>query len=770
MELIKYKEGETITVKIGEHFYTTPPMPAREQFLFHDLKKEEQYWRRSILLKDYPKEFFDWHDEQTPSGYGVELDAKKTEYVNGKLISLDKELSALIFDKESETGKVGLQEREMRRRVHGVWFFNNGEPTYLTGDHYAALMWLPMLGCTNTVERGSNYGQYYQFQRDACYYFEVCETVDYARGGIFVKPKKTGLTRLVGQICLNRAMTRAQKNIRMMSITEDLAKESIMKPIRYAADKVPAILMPSRSKQNEGEILFGPPDASKNPLRKKKNAIPIDYLHTMLCTVPTRREAFDTLTNYIAFTDEFPKIKESTYPKDLLEATLPTVKEGLSERMGTILWVSYVPEKTDKSFLQSRVIYKESKLRTRKTDPVTGEPYGDTASKLICHTLVASEGMFGCCDIYGKPLLQKVMQAIQKEIDDCNGDPLKIQAVRRQYPMSEADPWKETGREETPFDNLRLSAMAEKLEELHAVGAFPYKDFNLEFEKNPVKRKDSERYDFEGKIRIKFVTDDQKREGAQHGRWKWFHPEWSPEWFLEKYLNKVKKDPKTGLLMPNPDAPFFIAVDPTKYRISKNTGKGSQNSIQVFALPNTEVNTEIGRNITNRRLMCSYLYRHNKPSDTLNDIVATILLFGCMVQIESNVSTWVTKLIEMGLGNFVLMVNEEGALEPWSEHKKQYYFTSNKQQIDQYFDAGAEFLGEPMAAGEIDNIDYLEDLETIMQLMLIRKDNTTEYDAAVTFLQGQMGIDAWLGWRRANEKVKGPVSEVLRQFAINMLR
>ncbi len=588
------------------------------------------------------------------------------------------------------------------------------------------------------------------------------------KGGIYVKPKKTGLTQLVSLICLNRAMTRKQKAIRMMSITEDLAKKTIFNLIRYAVGKVPAIIMPSRSKQNEGEIVFGPPDASRNPLRKKKATVLDDYLNTWLTTVPTRRDAFDSITNYIAFTDEFPKIKENTYPDELLEATRPTVIEGF-KRKGTIFWLSYVPEKTDRSFYESRQIYKDSKLKTRKTDNATGEPYGDTKSKLIAHTLTAQEGMFNCCDIYGKAIHKKVMDAIRKEKEDANGDAIKIQAINRQYPMSESDPWKETGREETPFDNLRLSAKAELLEELHSVSAFPYQDFNLDFEKMPVKKTDSELYTFEGRIRLKFISEDDKMNGAADGRFKWFHPEWTPAWFLEKHLNKVRKDPKTGLLMPNADAPFFISIDPTKYRISKNTGKGSNNSIQVFVLPNAEVNAEIGKNVTNRRLMCSYLYRHNKPSDTFNDMIACILLFGCMVQIESNVSTWVTKLIEMGLGNFVLMVNEFGALEPFNEFKKQKYFTSNKDEIDQYFQAGAEFLGEPVGPGEIDNIDYLDDIDVITQLMMIRKDNTTDYDAAVAFLEGQMGIDGWLGWKRANEKIKAPPSEQMRQFAISML-
>jgi hypothetical protein len=150
-------------------------------------------------------------------------------------------------------------------------------------------------------------------------------------------------------------------------------------------------------------------------------------------------------------------------------------------------------------------------------------------------------------------------------------------------------------------------------------------------------------------------------------------------------------------------------------------------------------------------------------------MIACILYFGCMVQIESNVSTWATKLIEMGLGHFVMMVNKDGALEPWNQFEDQNYFTSQKSQIDQYVDAGQEFYGAPLAPGEIDNIEYLDDLDTVRQLKEIRKENTTEYDAAVANLQGQMGISAWLGWKRAHEKHSRGANENMRHFAMNML-
>src|SRR6185312_9768239 len=273
--MIEYNEGSQLEIEIGEHRYLTPKMPPKKDFLYYKEKKSDQYWRRQT---DLPKIFYDWHDEPTPEGIGVELDAKQTKYNDGgQLIALSKEDTSLLFDTMAENGKEGLQEREYRRRRDGVWFFNKGEPTYLTGHHYAILQHLPMLGCDNSIEPGSSYGQYYQFQRDGLYYYEICKVVPYARGGLYVKGKKTGMTQVFSLVALNEAMTMREKNIRMMSITETLCRESNFGFVKYALQKVPPILMPSRSKQNEGEVIFGPPNASRNPLKKGRR-INMDYL------------------------------------------------------------------------------------------------------------------------------------------------------------------------------------------------------------------------------------------------------------------------------------------------------------------------------------------------------------------------------------------------------------------------------------------------------------------------------------------------------------
>ena len=45
------------------------------------------------------------------------------------------------WDSLSEIKKNKFIEQEFERRLNGVWFMNNGTPTYITGAHYYYLNW-----------------------------------------------------------------------------------------------------------------------------------------------------------------------------------------------------------------------------------------------------------------------------------------------------------------------------------------------------------------------------------------------------------------------------------------------------------------------------------------------------------------------------------------------------------------------------------------------------------------------------------------------------
>ena len=75
-------------------------------------KPSEQYWEAQPLPDD-------WEDR---------LDEERRERALRDRQGLDNDYTDPQLD--------AIREREWRRRLYGVWFWNNGVPTYLTGLNY----------------------------------------------------------------------------------------------------------------------------------------------------------------------------------------------------------------------------------------------------------------------------------------------------------------------------------------------------------------------------------------------------------------------------------------------------------------------------------------------------------------------------------------------------------------------------------------------------------------------------------------------------------
>lgn len=714
-------------IKIGEHTYEPPPLPKDErEILFINKPKQEQFWNRSELVATLPVYFFKWHD-------GVELDAEYTDYEGDTLSKLSRKDTVEL---------IALRDREVKRMKEGVWFMNNGTPTYLTGNHYGALMWCAMKGAKNSAEKKSTYGQYMRLQRNYCYFIEIIKSTPYARGGDVVKTKKCGITQLQALIILIDAMLTRTSIHRIMSTKEEVAKDSCFSYIAYALEKMPRILCPSIGKQNMGEVYFGEPDPSRARFRKNKKT-DIEYLNSWITTVPTAKNSFDSLTNNTAWIDEQSKIKEA-YPEETHEITIATVMQGL-DRHGYIIYTHYVSEANDRSFREARKIYYDSKLKT------INEGNGQTKSKLLCYAITVQDGIFGACDKYGDPMIDEIWKEVNAQHSAMKNDPDKLQAYKRQMPVTEDDCWQEGAGSGSIFDNVRLAMQRKQLEVQESYGDYPYMDFNFKWSTPPVIDEIKGIYKFDGVPQIVKVTDEEKIDGKAHGLFKWYHPEWTPDHLLKKYLYKTTRD-KKGKLAPNLGSPFYMAADPTNYALAKDVVTASKNALQVFIMPVGEIDATVGKRVTNRRLVVEYLHRPQKPSEFLMQVIQCLFTFGCHVLIESNMSWLATRLKEWGFENFLIMVNEDGVLVPYKEYEKQKLFTSQTETIGQYVAAGVQHLAPPQTDLDIDNIEFIDSTEVITQLMQFDPKNTRSYDAGVCYLLGQLGMDHYLGWHRKEQE------------------
>lgn len=102
-----------------------PKKPAKRDILFSDKPKHLQMWERQPMPEELRRigSMDEWYEKP------AEFRRKFSPYI----------------------------EREFERRRDGVWFYNNGVPTYITGRHYMLLQW-------SKIDIG--YPYYLSFQRE----------------------------------------------------------------------------------------------------------------------------------------------------------------------------------------------------------------------------------------------------------------------------------------------------------------------------------------------------------------------------------------------------------------------------------------------------------------------------------------------------------------------------------------------------------------------------------------------------------------------------
>jgi len=163
-----------------------PVKPPNSKILFHEKKKEDQKWERQDLPKELRKikSMDEWLDMP---------DVFRNQYQN-------------------------YIKQEYERRRKGVWFYNNGEPTYITGNHYFFLQW-------SKIDVG--YPSFLSFQRDLFLHLEACISDNRSLGQIYVKCRRSGYTQMSSSLLVNEGSQVKDKLLGIMSKTGADAQENI---------------------------------------------------------------------------------------------------------------------------------------------------------------------------------------------------------------------------------------------------------------------------------------------------------------------------------------------------------------------------------------------------------------------------------------------------------------------------------------------------------------------------------------------------------------
>jgi hypothetical protein len=684
------------TIVIGEHRVEIPAYPDKSEILF--INENDPYWRRDMTL--YRDIWFDFILDFT------KLDQDATLYNdNDELVSLNSDDSKYIRR---------IYDQEKRRRREGVFFKNGSEIEYVTGDHYFLMQWARM----QRHDGQGSYADYRQFQRDFFLLIKHTKTSEHILGLDISKPKKTGITNLMWSgYYLNNATMTPNKNFGAMSIDQNQAAKTFRDYFMYSYNGLPNPLKPSykRLSENDGSIIFG--NAYSNTKKNRSNNSDGE-LNTSVFCVPTKEKAFDVAVMDSIWFDEDPKYK--TPFGEIWRTNKESVKIQ-SKINGKAFLTSYTPDEDTQSFRDAREIFFDSELRT-----ITPSSKGQTKSGLICYHIPAYAAWEGAFDKYGKCAEKQALDEIMSERNKVKDNRRNFQAITRQYANDKREAWASAGAGST-FDNVRLGDLLADIEiDQRDSPGNPYREGKLEWVNKKWEtglrtvRKPGQFCDVE----FIPITDSQK-EAGEEGRYREYfdipvqHRNMSLKQGFDEY----------GCLLP-PDRFLYVGgSDPTGYAAGSEVIQGSKNASFTFRMPDENADKAMGT-IVSKVFVSELYHRAELPIVSYEDILKEIIYTGKLNIIEANASFVATRLMEEGLGHYMLIRDPDGNINRWkpwmglptSTEKKLYQLikisasAGNRDMLETIVRCWKSYIEKP-PAGEKDYGKTIKSERTLKQLM-----------------------------------------------------
>ena len=254
-----------------------PKQPPKSEILFHDQPKKLQMWGRL----DLPKELLRIRSMDEWAEKGPEFREEFSPFI----------------------------EQEFRRRREGVWFYNNGEPTYITGRHYMMLQWTKL---------DIGYPQYLAFQREIFLHFAACEADDRCLGQLYTKCRRSGYTNICSSIIVDEGTQVKKKTIGIQSKTGKDAQENIfMKKVIPMFKSYPFFFKPIQDGTTNPRVELAFREPSKRITKKNKISYEADALDTIINWKNTTNNAYDGEKLHLLYLDEAGKWES---PSDITEA------------------------------------------------------------------------------------------------------------------------------------------------------------------------------------------------------------------------------------------------------------------------------------------------------------------------------------------------------------------------------------------------------------------------------------------------------------------
>ena len=507
-------------------------------------------------------------------------------------------------------------EREWERRENGYWFFNNGKPTMITGDHYFYLRYWPIEG---------QLPDYRNRDRRWFWFWTMVENDDNCFGFNNPKQRREGATIKVCSIRWGRASMHPYFNTGLQSKDEDHASTVHYSEIVEVSKAVPFFFQPiTDNAQNVWrEIRFFSPTSKVHP----------DYgysaLNSFIDYKDSGPKAYDGLKKRLIHNDESGKCSIDIDINERVRIQIPCLTNIVrnSPVKGKMINTSTTGEMESGGGGRFKSLCDASDFHKRNDN-------GLTMSGLYTLFQSAREGMEGIDPKTNQPFIDKYGEANEEAIQRYLT--AKREALRkagrvadyieecRQYPLEYADSWKTSAR------NCVFNLM--KIED------------RLEFYRNgnPDKVQGNFEWSSGPDSKVRFVPSEVGR------------------FYLSLQLdpnkaNRMIVDPDGRKTPGNPNK-FYAGGDPFKFSKTKN--KGSYGGGAVYWKYDHAVDAgkpDYMKHDSNR-FVCTYKYRPITIEDYGEDMIKMCVYFGCTMFPETNVDFLYKYFEDRGYGGYLYYI------------------------------------------------------------------------------------------------------------------
>ena len=286
-------------------------------------------------------------------------------------------------------------EEEFRRRKEGFWFYNNGEPTYITGRHYMTLQW---------TKFDVGYPNYLSFQRDIFLHMAACEADPRCVGQLYTKCRRSGYTNICSSVLLDESTQVKDKLLGIQSKTGKDAQENIfMKKLVAMFRSYPFFFKPIQDGTTNPRMELAFREPSKRITKKNKTSQVGDALNTVVNWKNTTNNAYDGEKLHILYLDEAGKWER---PADIREAwRIQRTCLIVGRKIVGKALVGSTVNPMDKGGKEYKNIWEDS-------DPMERNQNGRTRSGLYRLFIPAYDALEGFFDKHGNSIVEDPEQPI----------------------------------------------------------------------------------------------------------------------------------------------------------------------------------------------------------------------------------------------------------------------------------------------------------------------------------------------------------------------